>query len=77
MGTMTAGNNSRTRNYPSEVPARVLPFLRLINYEYRPEDCSLSGVYPFVGAARRTWEGIRFQRRLHGAILSRDDGHDR
>lgn len=45
--------------------SRVLPsehfHLRPINYEYRPKDCSLSGAYPSVW---RTWEGIRFQRRL-------------
>lgn len=50
-----AGNNN----------SRVLPsehfHLRSINYEYRPKDCSLSGAYPSVW---RTWEGIRFQRRL-------------
>lgn len=61
----TGNNNSRASTF----------YLRPINYEYRPKDCSLSGAYPSVW---RTWEGIRFQRRLsREAILSRDDGHDR
>ena len=67
----------RAYGLPERITSAKFFHLRPINYEYRPEDCSLSGAYPFVGAARQTWEGIRFQRRLHGAILSRDDGHDR
>jgi len=67
----------RAYGLPERITSAKSFHLRPINYEYRPEDCFLSGAYPFVGAARQTWEGIRFQRRLHGAILSRDDGHDR
>lgn len=61
-----ASSSSDTENDPARTTgnnySRASTFHLLpINYEYRPKDCSLSGAYPSVW---RTWEGIRFQRRL-------------
>lgn len=70
-------NNSLTHRR-AKYPVCEFVHLQPINYEYRPEDCSLSGAYSFVGGrVGKRGKEFAFRGDFHGAILSRDDVHDR